>query len=107
MTSVAINERSFYPFLGKFARFETTEELERSDLYRKLKADIDEVLEHVWHEQLREPSRIEEVEKPINVIAWNIERGMRLDAVARLLREEPVLNHADVLLLSELDWGMA
>lgn len=46
-------------------------------------------------------------EKTIGAVAWNIERGMRADAVARLLRQHPTLNHADVLLLSELDWGMA
>src|ERR1700674_308793 len=103
----AVNERSFHPFLKELARFQTTRELERSDLYLKLKADIEDILEQVWHEQLVEAPEGVLVEEPIRAIGWNIERGMRADAAARILREHPALNGADVLLLSELDWGMA
>src|SRR5579862_3524720 len=83
----AINERSFYPFLRELAGFETTRELERSGLYRQLKTDIHEVLQQVWQEQLVDPLKTEAKESSITAIAWNIERGIRIDAVARLLRE--------------------
>src|SRR5256712_11823699 len=36
-----------------------------------------------------------------------MERGIRGDAIARLLRDHPLLKEAGVLLISELDWGMA
>jgi endonuclease/exonuclease/phosphatase family metal-dependent hydrolase len=101
------DERSFYPFLKELARFETTRELEQSSLYRKLHSDIETVLEQVWQGQLADPPKAVPPADPICAVAWNIERGMRADAVARLLREHHELNHADILLLSELDWGMA
>ena len=104
---LAIHERSFHPFIRELARFETTRELEGSDLYRKLKTDIESLLEEVWQEHLVDALKPPSTEKTISAVAWNIERGMRADAVARLFREHQALNHADVLLLSELDWGMA
>ena len=44
---------------------------------------------------------------PIRATAWNIERGKRLPSIVRVLREHPVLRASDVLLLTELDYGMA
>jgi endonuclease/exonuclease/phosphatase family metal-dependent hydrolase len=50
-------------------------------------------------------------EKPlgarVRVAAWNVQRGRRYDELLRALREEPALAAADVLLLSEVDCGMA
>lgn len=43
----------------------------------------------------------------VRVAAWNIQRGRRFDALVRALREEPALAAADVLLLAEVDCGMA
>jgi endonuclease/exonuclease/phosphatase family metal-dependent hydrolase len=98
-------DQSFQPFLTDFARFENTAALESSPLYRKLKPAIDGVLDNVWCENFA-PAR-PHAEEPIRVVAWNIERGMRLDGIVRFLREHPLLANADLLLLSELDWGMA
>jgi endonuclease/exonuclease/phosphatase family metal-dependent hydrolase len=44
---------------------------------------------------------------PIRVTAWNIERGIRLEGITRVLGEHPVISASDVLLLTELDYGMA
>jgi endonuclease/exonuclease/phosphatase family metal-dependent hydrolase len=41
------------------------------------------------------------------VAAWNIQRGRRFDELLRALRDEPALAAADVLLLAEVDCGMA
>ena len=43
----------------------------------------------------------------VRVAAWNIQRGRRLDAIVRALREDERLRGADVLLLVEVDSGMA
>jgi endonuclease/exonuclease/phosphatase family metal-dependent hydrolase len=102
-----IGERSFYPFLKELARFETTRQLQQSDLYGKLQPEIESLLEHVWQGQPAKPRESVSPGAAICAVAWNIERGMRADAVAQLLKEHDVLNHADLLLLSELDWGMA
>jgi endonuclease/exonuclease/phosphatase family metal-dependent hydrolase len=92
-------------FLNDLARFESTRELEDSSLYQNLKPEIDRILDRVWCEDLAPLAR--ETEAPIRVVAWNIERGMNLDGVVRSLESDPSLAQADVLLLSELDWGMA
>jgi endonuclease/exonuclease/phosphatase family metal-dependent hydrolase len=96
---------SFRPLLGELARFETTTELEKSRLYRKLKPDFDAVLNTVWQDDFI--VRTLPVSDSIHAVAWNIERGIRTDSVIRFLRQHPALASADVLLLSELDWGMA
>jgi endonuclease/exonuclease/phosphatase family metal-dependent hydrolase len=50
------------------------------------------------------PSRVAAPEPAaLRAVAWNAQRCRHLDARAALLRDL----HADVLLLSELDWGMA
>jgi endonuclease/exonuclease/phosphatase family metal-dependent hydrolase len=98
-------DQSFRPFLEDLARFDSTKELEDSSLYRKLKPEIERVLSHVWTEELA--TAVSGRTDAIRIVAWNIERGIRLDDVIRSLRDHPSLAGADVLLLSELDWGMA
>src|SRR5687768_6022324 len=86
--------------LRELARFETTKELEQSSSFQKLRRDIERVLGQIWQEDLA--PKAASTEGPIRVIAWNIERGRRVDAIASILQEHPSLQKADVLLLSEL-----
>lgn len=98
-------DQTFRPFLADFARFEKTSDLQQSALYQKIKPDIDRVLDNVWSEDLAPPDA--SPGDSIKVVAWNIERGLRLDGILHFLEQHPLLIHADVVLLSELDWGMA
>jgi endonuclease/exonuclease/phosphatase family metal-dependent hydrolase len=98
-------EQTLRPYLQELARFETVQELERSSVYRKLKPDVDRVLNHVWHEDLAAPGAASG--NSVRAVAWNIERGIHLKGIIQSLREDPSLEQADVLFLSELDWGMA
>jgi endonuclease/exonuclease/phosphatase family metal-dependent hydrolase len=43
----------------------------------------------------------------LRVVQWNIEKGLRFDAIARQLAGHPVLASADVVMLNEVDLGMA
>lgn len=43
----------------------------------------------------------------LKVVAFNAERGSRFDGILALLRDDSRLRQADVILLSEVDWGMA
>lgn len=43
----------------------------------------------------------------VRVVVWNIERGSRLAGIIEALNHHPVLQYADLLLLNELDDGMA
>jgi len=105
MSSRLLFDQSFRPYLQELARFGSTKQLEGSVLYRKLKRDIDTILDHVWCEETDE--RHNASSDSIRAVAWNIERGMRLDAIIRILKDDSRLRTADVLMLSELDWGMA
>ena len=43
----------------------------------------------------------------LRIIAWNMERGRHWREAAKLIREHPTLQEPDVILLSEMDLGMA
>ena len=53
--------------------------------------------------EVRPPPRAEPLGVTARVVAWNLQRGKHLDAASVLLEQ----TGADVMLLSELDWGMA
>src|SRR5262245_50381902 len=93
------------PFIDDLARFDSTRELEDSTVYRKLKPELERILGEVWCEELG--PAVLDLRCSGKTVAWNIERGIRLDEVIRCLQTHPSLAEADVLLLSELDWGMA
>jgi len=44
---------------------------------------------------------------PIHALAWNLERGIMIDGIFQALKNHPALRNKDVLLLTELDHGMA
>ena len=90
--------------------FDSTKTLAASSLYQELRPEIERVLGHVVHEDFAHPetTRARPLEAAtIRATAWNIERGKRLPGITRALREHPVLRASDVLLLTELDYGMA
>lgn len=43
----------------------------------------------------------------VRAMAWNIERGIRLEKIIDVLSKHSVVSQSDVLLLTELDYGMA
>ena len=43
----------------------------------------------------------------IRALAWNLERGIKFDGIIDALKNDTELKDRDVLLLSELDHGMA
>jgi len=86
-------------------QFSSTAALEASPLYARLRPEIDRVLKGVAQETL---ARDDAPARPaIRATAWNIERGRQVDNVIRVLREHPLIRDSDVLLLTELDYGMA
>ena len=105
--SVSAISQSFQPFIKELAQFETTPDLERSPLYQRVKPEIDRFLEHVWQEDLVDNDTPTGATRSIKAVAWNIERGIHVEAISQLLCDHRDLREADVLLLSELDWGMA
>lgn len=93
------------PAFGELAAARSSRRLLRRGDARQLLEEIDAAL-----------SRVEHVPAPgpppgpapfYRVAAWNVCRGMHYDGVLHHIRHDEVLSRADVLLLTELDKGMA
>ena len=102
-------DHTLTPHFPALAEFDSTKTLAASSLYQQLRPEIERVLGHVVQKDFASESRT--THRPgasvVRATAWNIERGKRLQSIKRVLREHPVLRASDVLLLTELDYGMA
>lgn len=93
------------PHLPALAQCSSSRQLERCDLYRRLRPRIDRVLDSLLWENYRRGAP--QPAETIRAVAWNVERGTELEGIIRILKEHPSLGRADLLLLTELDYGMA
>ncbi len=107
-TSILAHELTqFFPAL---AQFDATKTLAASPLYAQLRPEIERVLTGLVQENFAPSSHSQAgptLAPAVRATAWNIERGKRLPSIVRVLREHPVLRASEVLLLTELDYGMA
>ena len=112
----------YFPDLLKF---ESTPEMEASELYARIRPEVERILNAVVVEDLSEPravatgspAGIEATEgnpvatargsDKIAALAWNIERGNIFEGIVDALENHELLRDKDVLLLTELDYGMA
>lgn len=91
------------PHFEAIKSYTSLEELQASDIYQKHGAEIEHVINGVaW----RNTIPAQETPTHIRVVAWNIERGLKIDGIIHLLKTNPVLNKADILLITEADIGM-
>ena len=111
-------------------KFESTREMEASALYKKIKPEVDRILNAIVSEDLSVPPPVgggltqgteittdsdAHLQPPataggtdtVMVLAWNIERGIMLDGIIDALKTHGDLKDKDLLLLTELDYGMA
>ena len=121
-------------YFPELLKFDSTPEMEASELYKKIKPEVERIMNAVVVE-VSEPPALEggdsvgryatspvkagdayaEAALPtayaggsdIAALAWNLERGIRFDGIVDALKNNDQLNHKDILLLSELDHGMA
>jgi endonuclease/exonuclease/phosphatase family metal-dependent hydrolase len=103
-------DHALTPHFPALAKFDSTKTLAASSLYRQLRPEIERVLGHVVEGDFagaEARTRAAACAASVRATAWNIERGKRLESIIRVLREHPVLRASDVLLLTELDYGMA
>jgi endonuclease/exonuclease/phosphatase family metal-dependent hydrolase len=92
----------------ELARFDSTKALEASTLYARLRAEVERVLNGVeCGDFTRGRTGEGTAAGAIRATAWNVERGQRLEGVVGVLSEHPLMSRSDVLLLTELDYGMA
>lgn len=96
---------SLQPYFSELVRFRSSRQLEKSELFEKLKPQIERILQSVVVENFSPQAGFSA--SAIRATAWNIERGMELDRILEVLQTHPVLSRSDLLFLTELDYGMA
>lgn len=96
------NNQRLISELVRFARFD---QLRRSDFYQNNRAKLGQLLDHpkVYLSSSARPR----LGSFLRVVEWNIERGSRMEGIIDVLNRHPLLRFADLLLLNELDIGMA
>ncbi|MBK8148493.1 MAG: hypothetical protein IPK58_09840 [Acidobacteria bacterium] len=89
--------------------FESIEETERSELYKKIRPTVERILGAVVREDFSEipKSEIPNPRSAVSAIAWNIERGNIFEGIVDALKNHEHLRDRDLFLLTELDYGMA
>jgi endonuclease/exonuclease/phosphatase family metal-dependent hydrolase len=93
-------------YFPQLVPFGSTEEMERSAIYQEIKEEVERVLTTVVQENFA-PTPEPSTEKVVRALAWNIERGNRFEGIVEALKNHPALKDKDLLLLTELDHGMA
>ena len=86
--------------------FESTPEMEASELWSRIGDEADRILNGVVVETQSEPIAAAGG-SDIKALAWNLERGTRFEGILDALRNHEDLKDKDLLLLTELDHGMA
>ncbi len=112
----SILDHDLNQYFPELLKFESTPEMEASGLYAKIRSDVERVMNAVVVEDVspvqsagfspyeRDKSR---TLNPVKALAWNLERGIRFDGILDALENHEKLKDKDVLLLTELDYGMA
>ena len=84
----------------------TRRALLRSPVYARHGDTIEQITHGLAHGRPTRPAP-RPARRFLRLVAWNIERGKLLDGIGAYLASEPLLREADILLLNEVDVGMA
>lgn len=98
-------EHGLAPYFRQLAQFRSARKLMRSELYRKLKPEVDRIQGTVLQEKYAPP--VVEAGTAVRAVAWNVERGIELDGILQVLQTHPRMRGSDVLFITEVDLGMA
>jgi endonuclease/exonuclease/phosphatase family metal-dependent hydrolase len=107
-------EHDLNKYFAELLRFESSDQLSAASIYNEIRADAERILNAVVVENLVDArsssfSLSNEQAKActLNALAWNIERGIQFEGILDALQSHPQLKEKDILLLTELDHGMA
>jgi endonuclease/exonuclease/phosphatase family metal-dependent hydrolase len=103
--SSKILEHELNQYFSELLKFDSIEEAEKSEVYKKIKPAVEKILSAVVQENFA-PQTLEEKDS-VSALAWNIERGNMFKGILNALENHPQLKDRDLLLLTELDYGMA
>lgn len=108
----SILDHDLQRYFPELLRFGSTPEMEDSEIWSKIRHEAERILNSVVVVSQEERSETEgrrqiDGSRAIAALAWNIERGIKLDGIITALKDHEHLNDKDLLLLTELDHGMA
>ncbi len=103
--SVSLLNHDLNRHIPELLKFDSTEQLEKSELYTQIKPDVERILNAVVCENFAADNFNKK--NSVSVAAWNIERGNRFAGIVDTLKNHNELKDKDLLLLTELDYGMA
>src|SRR5438445_744938 len=103
---------------SELLKFESTPEMEASELYKSIRPELERIMNAVVVEPISAPGTVATGAIEIHVttapdtdvvraLAWNLERGIRFDGIAEALKTHEQLKDKDILMLPELDYVMA
>lgn len=100
----SILDHDLNQYFPELLQFQSTTEMEASELYKKIRPEVERILNAVVVEHLPEfPAGVSD---SIHALAWNLERGIRFDGIIVALKNHEELKNKDILMLPELDHGM-
>ena len=95
-------------FFPELLKYDSSAEMEKSAIYQRIKPTVERILNSIARENFAPEASATPAENDfVSALAWNIERGNRFDGIADALANHPQLKDKDLLLLTELDDGMA
>lgn len=118
----AILDHDLNQYFPELLKYESTAEMEEaSDLWKRIRPEVERIMSAVVAEPLasargegiavlnadRHVSALPPAYAGGSALAWNLERGIRLDGIIDALKNHDDLKNKDVLMLPELDHGMA
>jgi len=93
-------------YFPELLNFESTKDLLGSDVWQKVKPEAERILNSIVVGE--NSGRVNDGKREyVSALAWNIERGNQLDGIIAALKDHDGLREKDLLLLTELDHGMA
>ncbi len=101
-----ILEHSLNGRFGELLKFESLAALESAPIHAEIKDEAERILNSVVYEGFAKPDEAA-LDDHISAVAWNIERGNIYEGIVDALNGHDGLKDKDVLLLTELDHGMA
>lgn len=106
----AILDHELNQHFSELLKFESTPEMEASYVYKLIKSDVERIMNAVVVGQSEHSAvavDLTQVNGAVKALAWNLERGTQFDGILDALQNDKRLSGRDVLMLPELDHGMA
>lgn len=106
----SILDHELNQYFPELLKFDSTAEMDASGVWQKVRPDAERILSAVVVESAQNgslPRSGVDESNAITAVAWNIERGNIFEGIADALQNHDDLKNKDVLLLTELDYGMA